>query len=160
MLTPIAIEDDGFDDRVPLVDSNAVTRTASKKNSSLLRECSAEVLGTFVMMMIGIGVCAQKTFSTSQTGPRLRPSRAGLEHSPPVARAGESTAGSYLSINLAWGLGVYFGIAVAGLQANGCWEHTLAGCSFGTGGVSGAHLNPAVTLALVVHRCGILVGFT
>jgi MIP family channel proteins len=42
-------------------------------------------------------------------------------------------AGSYLSINVAWGLGVTMGCYVAA-------------------GVSGAHINPAVTLALAVHR--------
>src|SRR5262249_37495199 len=41
--------------------------------------------------------------------------------------------GQYLSINLGWGLGVMMGAFVAG-------------------GISGAHLNPAVTLALAVHR--------
>ena len=45
----------------------------------------------------------------------------------------QQTAGTYLSINLAWGLAVTMGCYVAG-------------------GVSGAHLNPAVTLALAVHR--------
>jgi MIP family channel proteins len=43
------------------------------------------------------------------------------------------SAGNYLSINLAWGLAVTMAVYVAG-------------------GVSGAHLNPAVTLALAVHR--------
>ena len=41
--------------------------------------------------------------------------------------------GAYLSINLGWGLAVMMGVLVAG-------------------GVSGAHLNPAVTVALAVHR--------
>ena len=41
--------------------------------------------------------------------------------------------GDYLSINLGWGLGVMLGVYAAG-------------------GVSGAHLNPAVTLALAVCR--------
>jgi MIP family channel proteins len=43
------------------------------------------------------------------------------------------TTGQYLSINIGWGLAVMMGAYVAG-------------------GVSGAHLNPAVTLALAVHR--------
>jgi MIP family channel proteins len=43
------------------------------------------------------------------------------------------SAGNYLSINLAWGIAVTMAVYVAG-------------------GVSGAHLNPAVTVALAVHR--------
>jgi MIP family channel proteins len=46
---------------------------------------------------------------------------------------GKQQNGTYLSINLAWGFAVTMGIYVAG-------------------GVSGAHLNPAVTLALAVRR--------
>lgn len=45
----------------------------------------------------------------------------------------DKTAGSPLAINFGWGLAVTFGAYVAG-------------------GVTGAHLNPAVTLALAVHR--------
>jgi len=41
--------------------------------------------------------------------------------------------GQYLSINLGWGLAVAMGV-------------------YGCAGVSGAHINPAVTLALAVHR--------
>jgi MIP family channel proteins len=41
--------------------------------------------------------------------------------------------GVYLSINLGWGLAVMFG-------------------AYAAAGISGAHLNPAVTLALAVHR--------
>jgi MIP family channel proteins len=44
---------------------------------------------------------------------------------------GEKSHGEYLSINLGWGLAVTMGILIAG-------------------GVSGAHLNPAVTLAVAV----------
>jgi MIP family channel proteins len=75
---------------------------------SLVREMLAEFLGTFVLIVFGIGVVAQTVLS-------------------------RGTAGTTLSINLAWGLAVTMGCYVAA-------------------GVTGAHLNPAVTLALAVHR--------
>lgn len=74
----------------------------------VVREVLSEFLGTFVLITFGIGVVAQVVLSGEQNG-------------------------TYLSINLAWGLAVMFGCYVAG-------------------GVSGAHLNPAVTIALAVHR--------
>jgi MIP family channel proteins len=74
----------------------------------ILREALAECLGTFILIVFGVGVVAQ--FVLSRGG-----------------------AGSYLSINLAWGLAVTMGCYVAG-------------------GVSGAHLNPAVTIALAWRR--------
>src|SRR5215210_8173984 len=75
---------------------------------SLTREMLAEFLGTFVLIVFGVGVVAQTVLS-------------------------KGTAGSTLSINLAWGLAVTMGCYVSA-------------------GVTGAHLNPAVTLALAVHR--------
>lgn len=72
------------------------------------REVLAEMLGTFVLILFGAGVVAQVVLSRGANG-------------------------SYLAINLAWGLGVTMGCYV---------------CA----GVSGAHINPAVTLALAVHR--------
>src|ERR1041384_6114681 len=72
------------------------------------RELLAEFLGTFVLIVFGVGVVAQVVLS-------------------------KQTAGSYLSINVAWGLAVAMGCYVAA-------------------GVTGAHLNPAVTLALAAHR--------
>jgi MIP family channel proteins len=74
----------------------------------VLRELLAEFLGTFVLIVFGVGVVAQ--FVLSKGG-----------------------AGSYLSINITWGLAVMMGCYVSA-------------------GVTGAHLNPAVTLALAVHR--------
>jgi MIP family channel proteins len=79
-----------------------------RQPSLLAREAAAEFLGTFVLMVFGIGVVAQFVLSSG-------------------------AAGSYLGINLAWGLAVMMAIYVAG-------------------GVSGAHVNPAVTLALAVRR--------
>jgi MIP family channel proteins len=74
----------------------------------LVREVLAEFLGTFVLIVFGVGVVAQVVLSKQANG-------------------------GYLSINLAWGLAV----------AMGCYV---------SAGVTGAHLNPAVTLALAVHR--------
>jgi len=73
-----------------------------------LREMLAEFLGTFVLIVFGVGVVAQTVLS-------------------------KGTAGTMLSINIAWGLAVTMGCYVAA-------------------GVTGAHLNPAVTIALAVHR--------
>jgi MIP family channel proteins len=72
------------------------------------REAVAEFLGTLTLIVFGCGVVAQVVLS-------------------------KQSAGEYLSINLAWGLGVTMAVYVAG-------------------GVSGAHLNPAVTIALAVLR--------
>jgi len=72
------------------------------------REAAAEFLGTFVLLMFGIGVVAQFVLGGGKTG-------------------------QYLSVNLAWGLGVTMGAYVAA-------------------GVSGAHLNPALTLAVALKR--------
>jgi MIP family channel proteins len=74
----------------------------------LTRELLAEFFGTFVLITFGVGVVAQTVLS-------------------------RQTAGSPLSINIAWGLAVTMGCYVSA-------------------GVTGAHLNPAVTLALAVHR--------
>jgi MIP family channel proteins len=71
------------------------------------RESAAEFLGTFILVVFGVGSVAQAVFSGATQNP--------------------------LSIHLAWGLAVTMGVYVAA-------------------GISGAHLNPAVTLALAVHR--------
>ena len=77
------------------------------KRNSLLGELSAEFLGTFVLIIFGVGVVAQTV---------LTPFSAGAQ-----------------SIHWAWGIGVTMGVYVAGR-------------------ISGAHLNPAVTLALALRR--------
>ena len=68
----------------------------------------AEFFGTFILIVFGVGVVAQVVLS-------------------------KQAAGTFLSINIAWGLAV----------AMGCYV---------SAGVTGAHLNPAVTVALAVHR--------
>ena len=73
----------------------------------LTRELLAEFLGTFVLILFGAGVVAQYVLS-------------------------EARHGSYLAVNIGWGLGVAMGIYVAA-------------------GVSGAHLNPAVSFAFAVR---------
>ena len=68
------------------------------------REAAAEFFGTFILIAFGVGVVAQTVLS-------------------------KDVNGSYLAINLGWGLAVTLGIYTAA-------------------GVSGAHLNPAVTCLL------------
>ena len=77
-------------------------------SKALSRELLAEFFGTFILIVFGVGVVAQVVLS-------------------------KQTAGTFLSINIAWGLAVTMGCYVAA-------------------GVTGAHLNPAVTLALAVRR--------
>ncbi len=72
------------------------------------RELAAEMLSTFILVVFGLGVVAQ------------------------VVLSGQSN-GTYLSINMGWGLAVAMGAFVGG-------------------SISGAHMNPAVTIALAVHR--------
>jgi len=72
------------------------------------REAAAEFLGTFLLIVFGVGVVAQTVLS-------------------------KSASGSYLAINIGWGLAVMIGV-------------------YASAGVSGAHLNPAVTIALAVTR--------
>jgi len=76
--------------------------------TDIVREMLAEFLGTFVLIVFGVGVVAQTVLS-------------------------KGAAGSPLAINISWGLAVAMGCYVAA-------------------GVTGAHLNPAVSLALAVHR--------
>ncbi|HEX9342276.1 MAG TPA: MIP/aquaporin family protein [Actinomycetota bacterium] len=77
------------------------------RRNTLLGELSAEFLGTFTLIIFGVGVVAQTV---------LTPFTAGAQ-----------------SIHWAWGIGVTMGVYVAG-------------------GISGAHINPAVTLALAARR--------
>ena len=81
---------------------------------TLTAELIAEFLGTFVLMMFGIGVVAMVVLF-------------------PTKNPGETIHGGFTNISLGWGLAVTMGIYVAGK-------------------VSGAHLNPAVTLAFAVFR--------
>jgi len=69
---------------------------------------AAELFGTFILMIFGVGVVAQVVL-------------------------GGGNSGQYLSINIGWGLAVTMGV-------------------YASAGISGAHLNPAVTLALAVRR--------
>src|SRR5205809_4860673 len=82
--------------------------TMCAMSRTLLRETLAEFFGTFILIVFGVGVVAQVVLS-------------------------RQTAGTYISINLAWGLAVTMGCYVSA-------------------GVTGAHLNPAVTLALAARR--------
>ncbi|MFF5157105.1 MIP/aquaporin family protein [Streptomyces sp. NPDC000348] len=77
----------------------------------------AEFLGTFVLLLLGIGSVAVAVVGLPGSGRQM------VEFGP----------ANWLIISWGWGLAVVFGVYVAG-------------------GVSGAHLNPAVTLAFAVRR--------
>nr|XP_020479476.1 aquaporin-10 [Monopterus albus]XP_020479477.1 aquaporin-10 [Monopterus albus] len=74
--------------------------------NQLVRECMAECLGVYTLILFGRGSVAQVTTA-------------------------EDKKGQYLSINLGFALGVTFGMFVSR-------------------GVSGAHLNPAVSLSMCI----------
>lgn len=80
-------------------------------------EMLAEFLGTFVLILLGIGSVALTVTGLPGSG----------RQADPFGPA------DWLIISWGWGFGVIFGVYVAG-------------------GVSGAHLNPAVTLAFAVRR--------
>src|SRR5258708_28872483 len=81
---------------------------------TLTAELIAEFLGTFVLILFGLGVVAMVVLFPSNN-------------------PGETIHGGFTNITLGWGLAVMMGIYVAGK-------------------ISGAHLNPAVTLAFAVFR--------
>lgn len=83
----------------------------------VLGEMLAEFLGTFVLLLLGIGSVAVAVVGLPGSGRQV------VDFGP----------ANWLIISWGWGLAVVFGVYVAG-------------------GVSGAHLNPAVTLAFAVRR--------
>ena len=91
-----------------------------------MREFSAEMLGTFILMVFGLGVNAQVTLGKSTA-------LVAAGHENAQVELTEYAYGDYLSINLGWGVAVLLGVYVAG-------------------GITGAHINPAVTVALAVRR--------
>ncbi|GAA5512792.1 glycerol uptake facilitator protein [Deinococcus carri] len=80
---------------------------------SVGQEFMAELLGTMVLILFGVGVVAMVVIFASTN--------------PPIA--GQVVNGGYTNITLGWGFAVLMGIFIAGT-------------------ISGAHLNPAVTIAL------------
>lgn len=80
-------------------------------------EMLAEFLGTFVLILLGIGSVAVAVVGLPGSG----------------RQTADFGAANWLIISWGWGLAVVFGVYVAG-------------------GISGAHLNPAVTLGFAVRR--------
>ncbi|WBB62554.1 aquaporin family protein [Streptomyces sp. WMMC500] len=80
-------------------------------------ELAAEFLGTFVLILLGVGSVAVAV--------------AGLPGSG--RQTGDFGPANWLIISWGWGLAVVFGVYVAG-------------------GISGAHINPAVTLGFAARR--------
>jgi glycerol uptake facilitator protein len=86
------------------------------RRNTLTAELFAEFLGTFTLIIFGVGSVAMVVLGN------------GLP-----SQEGGTFFGDFTTINWGWGFGVVMGVYVAG-------------------GVSGAHINPAVTLALALRR--------
>jgi glycerol uptake facilitator protein len=87
------------------------------RRNTYTAELLAEFLGTFTLIVFGVGVVAIVVLRNAVGDPTPAP----------------GSFGNFTTINFAWGFGVVMGVYVAG-------------------GVSGAHINPAVTVALAVKR--------
>ena len=96
-------------------------RSGLKARGGLWGECLAEFLGTFVILMFGLGSVAMTVAALPGSGRTQGPTTFFLG------------AGDWLLIAWGWAFAVTFGVYVAG-------------------GISGAHLNTAVTLAFAVRR--------
>jgi glycerol uptake facilitator protein len=95
--------------------------TAGRKTgwrATPLGEYASEFLGTFVLIMFGVGSVAMAVAALNQSGRGTKIFDA---------------SGDWLLIAWGWGIGVVLAVYVAG-------------------GISGAHLNPAITLALALRR--------
>lgn len=93
------------------------TQTTSRWRVGIGGEMASEFLGTFVLIMFGLGSVAVALAGLPGSG------RQTADFGP----------ANWLIIAWGWGLGVVLGVYVAG-------------------GISGAHINPAVTLAFAVRR--------
>jgi glycerol uptake facilitator protein len=87
------------------------------RRNTLTTELLAEFLGTFTLLIFGLGVVAHFVLRNAVGDPLPAP----------------GTFGNFTTVNFAWGFGVVMGVYVAG-------------------GVSGAHLNPAVSVGLALRR--------
>jgi glycerol uptake facilitator protein len=87
------------------------------RRNTLTTELLAEFLGTFTLLIFGLGVVAHFVLRNAVGDPAPAP----------------NTFGNFTTVNFAWGFGVVMGVYVAG-------------------GVSGAHLNPAVSVGLALRR--------
>ncbi|HEX3215082.1 MAG TPA: MIP/aquaporin family protein [Actinomycetota bacterium] len=87
------------------------------RRNTLTTELLAEFLGTFTLLIFGLGVVAHFVLRNAVGDPLPAP----------------GTFGNFTTVNFAWGFGVVMGVYVAG-------------------GVSGAHINPAVSVGLALRR--------
>jgi glycerol uptake facilitator len=88
------------------------------RRNTFTAELLAEFLGTFTLLVFGLGVVAHFVLRNAVGDP---------------APGNANTFGDFTTVNFAWGFGVVMGVYVAG-------------------GVSGAHINPAVTVSLALRR--------
>jgi len=107
-------------------DSDEVSLTTDSPidRKVLLRECYAEFLGTLILVLIGDGVVCQTVLSQGLEAKAALSKQANPDHT--------NYAGDWTTISMGFGIALMLGLFVSA-------------------GVSGGHLNPAVSLAMCRH---------
>ncbi|KAJ7767505.1 aquaporin [Mycena maculata] len=103
---------------------------AWSKYRLMMREYVAEFLGVCILIIFGAGVDCQVVLSSVTS---VASSQKGVRTLSRSYRITEVAVQSYLSISLGWGIGTAMGVWVSG-------------------GISGGHINPAVTIMLATYR--------
>ncbi|TMW55967.1 hypothetical protein Poli38472_008615 [Pythium oligandrum] len=106
-------------------DNVSLTTEAPVDRKSIIREACAEFLGTMILVLIGDGVVCQTVVSQS-----LELMNAQKKEIDPDL---SSYAGDWSTISMGYGIALMIGLYISA-------------------GVSGGHLNPAVTVAMCRHK--------
>ncbi|DAZ97882.1 TPA: hypothetical protein N0F65_012145 [Lagenidium giganteum] len=105
-------------------DETSLTTEAPLDRKAVMREMYAEFLGTMILVLVGDGVVCQTVLSQGLEASNAAKNGATPDHT--------NHAGSWSTISMGYGIGLMLGLYVSA-------------------GVSGGHLNPAVSIAMARH---------